>query len=139
MWQKMNELEVFRSEYLKLCAKLNDTFERTDYKEHNRAMKRFEEMFKIIKTEPEKYGAVLSGIMKSENTRAGLTAAAHLIRIGIRRDEALFFLVKTAKTEKNIYLASEAENIIEYVAEIPLKEAKKQYWKRKRIWNIILS
>ncbi len=135
----MNELEVFRSEYLKLCAKLNDTFERTDYKEHNRAMKRLEEMLKIIKTEPEKYGAVLADIMKNENTRAGITAAAHLMRLGIRRDEALFFLVKTAKAEKNIYLAAEAENIIEYVAEITLKEAKRQYGERGKIWNIIRS
>lgn len=81
-------------------------------------------MLTVIKTEPEKYGAVLADIMKNENTRAGITAAAHLVRLGIRRNEALSFLVKTAKAEKNRYLAFAAENIIEYVANIPLKEAK---------------
>lgn len=52
---------------------------------------------------------------------------------------ALSFLVKTAKAEKNRYLAFAAENIIEYVANIPLKEAKKQYGERGKIWNIIRS
>ena len=96
----MNEPEIFKGEYLKLCAKLNDKFEKTDHKEHNRAMKRLEEMLTVIKTEPEKYGAVLADIMKNENTRAGITAAAHLVRLGIRRNERSLFLLRPRRQKR---------------------------------------
>lgn len=104
--------EKLKNEYITLCIKKHQYTLDGDFRQNNKAMKRINEIYKIIENNVAEDGDFLIKQLDSKEVGVRLTSASHCLKLGIAVSKAIKTLKKISKNKKYGILSFDAEMVL---------------------------
>lgn len=104
--------EQFIDKFIKLCSFNVDYGSKTSVKKYNKNMKKLAKMEKEISTKLDIAANAYSILLKNNNVIVSTVAAAHCLRLGLLKDEAIEVLKRTSRSSNIGIISLSAETCL---------------------------